>query len=69
MVKLGDIAVITDRALAIACFERALQLYEGLGRTESVAGVHSRLGCALSCFQTCGIFRAHSSIFEKPKNS
>ena len=47
LVKLGDIAVITDRALAIACFERALQLYEGLGRAESVAGVHSRLGSAL----------------------
>jgi class 3 adenylate cyclase len=48
LVKLGDIAVITDRALAIACFERALQLYEGLGRAESVADLHSRLGAALS---------------------
>jgi class 3 adenylate cyclase len=47
-VKLGDIAVITDRALAVECFDRALQIYEGLGRTESVAEVHSRLGAALS---------------------
>jgi class 3 adenylate cyclase len=48
MVKLGDIAVITDRALAVKCFDGALQLYEALGRAESLADVHSRLGAALS---------------------
>jgi len=48
MVKLGDIAVITDRTLAVRCFDGALLLYEALGRAESVAEVHSRLGAALS---------------------
>ena len=44
--RLGDLKYTTgiDAQGSIACLERALRLYEGLGEAERVAQVHSRLG-------------------------
>ena len=70
MVRLGNIAVITDRALAVECFDRALQIYRGLGRKESLADVHFSPRCrALHGLAGVGYSAAHPSISERRKNS